>query len=290
LEEIIIVNEMLLNSGANIEEINSVRKHISSIKGGRLAKFIHPAKIINLIIIDEVAGLPWGPTVPDKSTFSDAKYALKKYDLFDKVPKSIRDHIEKGFNDKSLETPKERDFHEINVHNVILGKSEDLVEAASIRAKELGLNPLILSSVIEGESKDVGIVHAGIAKEIANNGRPIRPPCAVISGGETTVTISGEYGEGGPNQEFTLGFATAIKEYDGIVAASLGTDGTDGPTDIAGGIVDSYTLKRAKSLGLDIPQYLKNHNVSHILKKLKDAIYTGPTGTNLMDLRIIIIL
>jgi glycerate-2-kinase len=254
LDEKIIINKMLLNSGANIEEINSVRKHISSIKGGRLAKYLHPAEIINLIIIDEVAGLPWGPTVPDKSTFNDAMYTLKKYDLYDKVPISIQKHIEKGIHDKSLETPKEQDFSEIKVNNVILGKSEDLVEAADIKAKALGLNSIILSSVIEGESKDVGIVL------------------------------------GGPNQECVLASAMAIKENNAIVITSLGSDGTDGPTDIAGGIVDSYTINRAEKLGLKIPLYLKKHNTSHVLRKLKDAIYTGPTGTNLMDLRIIIVL
>jgi glycerate-2-kinase len=290
LEDKIKITDMLLKSGARIDEINAVRNHISLIKGGRLAQYIHPAEIINFIVIDEVAGLPWGPTVPDKSTFQDAVYALKKYGLYDKIPLSIKNHLEKGLKDKSLETPKPSDFQGIKVHNFILGNAEMVCEAADKRAKELGLNSMILSTVIEGESKDVGIVLASIAKEIVKNGRPITPPCAVISGGETTVTITGEAGEGGRNQELALSFSTMIKGNERIVFASVATDGTDGPTDIAGGIVDGYTVKRAEELGIDVNEHIIKHNSAYVLRRLNDAIYTGPTGTNVMDLRVLIVL
>ena len=290
LKDKIKINDMLLKCGAKIEEINAVRKHISSVKGGRLAKYIHPAEVINLIIVDEVAGLPWGPTVPDKTTFQDAIYALKKYGLYDKIPSSVRSHLERGLKDRSLETPKPSDFQGMKVHNFILGNAEKVCEAAHERARELGLNSMILSTVIEGESREVGTVLAGIAKEIAKNRRPIEPPCAMISGGEVTITITGETGEGGPNQEFVLSFSLMIDGNERIVAASVDTDGTDGPTDIAGGIVDVYTVERAEELGIDIPEHIMKHNTSYVLKRLKDAIYTGPTGTNVMNLRVFVIL
>ena len=290
LEDKIKINDMLLKCGAKIEEINAVRKHISSIKGGRLATYIHPAEVINLIVVDEVAGLPWGPTVPDKTTFQNAVYTLKKYDLYEKIPSSIRGHLEQGLKDRSLETPKPSDFQRMKVHDFILGNAEKVCEAADKKARELGLNSMILSTVIEGESKEVGTVLAGIAREIAKNRRPIELPCAVISGGEMTVTITGEPGEGGPNQECVLSFSLMIDGSERIVAASIDTDGTDGPTDIAGGIVDGYTVKRAEELGVDIPEHIMKHNASSVMTRLGDDIYTGPTGTNVMNLRVFVIL
>lgn len=290
LEDKIRITDMLLKCGARINEINTVRNHISLIKGGRLAQYIHPAEIINLIVVDEVTGLPWGPTVPDTSTFQDAIYVLKKYGLYDKAPSSIKKHLEKGLKDKSLETLKPNDFQEMKIHNFIIGNAEMVCEAANRRARELGLNSMILSTVIEGESKDVGIVLAGIAKEIIKNKRPIPPPCAVITGGETTVTITNEGGEGGRNQELALSFSTMIEDIEQVVFVSIATDGTDGPTDIAGGVVDGYTVRRAREIGIDINEQIVKHNSSYVLKRLKDAIYTEPTGTNVMDLRIFIVL
>lgn len=290
LKDKIEMTDMLLKSGAKIEEINAIRKHISSIKGGRLARHIHPAEIINLIVVDEVAGAPWGPTVPDNTTFLDAIYALKKYGLYDRTPSSIRTHLEQGLKNPALETPKSADFQDIKVHNIILSNAEKACEFAHARAKDLGLNSIILSTVIEGESREVGTVLAGIAKEIAKNRRPIAPPCAVISGGEMTVTIPQEPGEGGPNQEFVLSFSLMIDRNERIVVASIDTDGTDGPTGIAGGIVDGYTVERAEELNIDISEHVMKHNASYVLKRLKDAIYTGPTGTNVMNLRVIVIL
>jgi len=289
LEDKRSVTDLLLKCGAAIDEINAVRKHISAIKGGRLAMYIRPAEVINLIVMDEVPGLPWGPTVPDITTHEDAVRSLKKYDLWEKIPDSVRNHLEIGLIDITLETPKPKEFEGLKVHNIILTNNEVACEAAKKRAEELGFDSMILSTVLEGESRETGIVLAGIAKEIAERGRLLKPPCVLILGGETTVTITGQSGEGGPSQEFALGFALKIAGSKNIVIASIDTDGTDGPTDIAGGIADGYTIERAKEKGIDIYENLMKHNSSHVLKELGDAVITGPTGTNVMDLNVIVI-
>ena len=283
------VTELLLTCGATIDEINTVRKHISAIKGGRLAKYIHPAEVINLIVIDEIAGRPWGPTVPDTTTFKDAVNVLKKYDLWENVPGSVREHLERGMVDRSLETPKPHDFKDLKIHNIVLADNEIMCEAAKERAEELGFKSLILSTKLEGESREVGVVLASIAKEIEEKGRPVKPPCVLILGGETTVTLTGSYGKGGPSQELVLGASLRIAGSKKVVIASIDTDGTDGPTEIAGGIVDGYTLKRAEEKGIDIFESLKKHNCYEVLMKLQDAIITGPTGTNVMDLDIVVV-
>jgi len=283
------ITRLLLKCGASIDEINAIRKHISAIKGGRLAMYIHPAEVINLIVVDEVAGLPWGPTVPDTTTFKDAVCALKKYDLWGKIPDSVRKHIEMGLADSSLETPKPKDFEGLKVHNVILATNKTACETARKRAEELGYNSIILSTVLEGESREAGVVLASVAREIEESGKPLKPPCALILGGETTVTITGQPGKGGPSQELALGSSLKIAGSEKIVVASIDTDGTDGPTDIAGGIADGYTMERAKEKGMDIYENLMRHNTSYVLKELKDAIMTGPTGTNVMDLNVIVV-
>ena len=283
------VTDMLLRCGATIDEINTVRNHISAIKGGRLAKIIHPAEIINLIVIDEVAGRPWGPTVPDTSTFYDAVNVLRKYGLWRKVPETVREYLKRGMVDPSLETPKPRDFEGLKVHNVILADNEAMCRAAGKRAEELGFKLLILTTKLEGESREVGIVLASIAREVEERGRPIEPPCVLILSGETTVTITRSCGRGGPSQELVLGAALKISGSKRIVIASIDTDGTDGPTEVAGGVVDGYTLKRAEEKGVDIFRSLRRHDCYEALMKLQDAIITGPTGTNVMDLNIIVV-
>ncbi len=283
------VTGFLLKCGATIDEINAVRKHISAIKGGRLAMYIHPAEILNLIVIDEVAGLPWGPTVPDITTYEDAVRTLKKYDLWKKIPDSVRKHLERGLTEPKSETPKPRDFNGLKVHDIVLTNNEVACEAAKKRAEELGFSSVILSTVLEGESRETGIVLASITKDINERGRPLKLPCVLISGGETTVTIAGQPGEGGPSQELALGFALKIAGSKNTVIASMDTDGTDGPTEIAGGVADGYTVERAKEKGIDIYENLMRHNSSYVLQELGDAIITGPTGTNVMDLNVIVI-
>jgi len=188
-----------------------------------------------------------------------------------------------------LETPKPHDFKDLKIHNIVLADNEIMCEAAKERAEELGFKSLILSTKLEGESREVGVVLASIAKEIEEKGRPVKPPCVLILGGETTVTLTGSYGKGGPSQELVLGASLRIAGSKKVVIASIDTDGTDGPTEIAGGIVDGYTLKRAEEKGIDIFESLKKHNCYEVLMKLQDAIITGPTGTNVMDLDIVVV-
>lgn len=289
LEDVKVVSDLLLKSGAPIEDINTVRKHLSMVGGGKLSILLHPAEIISLIVVDEVAGLPWGPTVPDTTTFSDAVKVLKKYDLWEKIPMSVKNYFEKA--DPNEETPNIDDFKHIGVkvHNAVLANNEAICKAAERKARKLGINTAILSTTVEGEAKDAGIVLASIAKEIEKRNRPFKTPCILIAGGETTVTIQGEAGEGGRNQELVLAAAVKIASSKNIVMASIGTDGTDGPTNIAGAIIDGYTVDRAKNDGIDIFDHLRKHNSSYVFKQLGDAIYTNPTGTNLMDLIIIYI-
>jgi len=290
LEDLRQVNELLLHSGAVIQEINAVRKHISRIKGGRLALQIHPAEIINLTVSDVIGDWTMldyitDNTVPDSSTFHDALNTLQKYRLLEKVPASVRHHLQHARPE--METPKH--FNAVKVQTVILATNEDACEAAAERAKALGFNAMILSTRIEGESREAGIVHAGIAREIEAKDRPLMTPCALISGGETTVTIEDDHGEGGPNQELVLGFATKIGGSQRIAGVSLDTDGTDGPTDVAGGVADGFTMERATAEGLDLHEGLRTHNAYAVLKSLGDTVDTGPTGTNVMNLRVIIV-
>ena len=289
LEDVKKVTDLLLMCGAEIQEINAVRKHVSQVMGGRLALHIHPAEVISLVVVDEVAGVPWGPTVADTTTFRDAISVLNKYALWEKLPDSVRKHLEKA--DPKEETPKIKDFERegVKVHNFILASSESVCEAARKRAEQLGYDSMILSTVMEGESREVGIALAGIAKEAEKNRRPLKPPCVLIVGGETTVTITGERGEGGRNQEFALAASLKIDGSRRIVIASIGTDGTDGPTDIAGAIVDGHTVERAKEKKIDLFQNLTRHNSSHVFKQLDDAIFTESTGTNVMDLRLLVV-
>lgn len=282
------INELLLHSGADIREINAVRKHLSQIKGGNLARSIFPAEIINLTVSDvTVDSLDYitDLTVPDTSTFADAIQVLKKYELLEKIPKSARDYLLNATPE--MENPK--DFSNMPVHTFVMMKGNASCEAASERASELGLASMILTSTLEGESKEVSQVFTAIAREIKAYHRPLTPPGIIIAGGETTVTIQGRYGKGGPNQEFALSAALQLKDESGVVVAAIDTDGTDGPTELAGGIVDSSTVARAREKGLDLSQSLLSHDSSTVLNKLNDAIITGHTGTNISDLYLMLV-
>jgi len=290
LEEKRRINELLLTSGATIREINAVRKHLSDIKGGKLALSIFPAEIINLTVSDvteDPLDYITGPTVPDTSTFLDAISVLRKYGLWDKFPKSAIHYLQNATLE--LETPKDFGEFEFLVHSFILIRSGTICEAAAEKAKELGFTPFILTTMLEGESREVGVVFAGITKEIKRHHRPLSPPCAIIAGGETTVKIDSRCGEVGPNQEFALSAALQLASYDKVVIAALDTDGTDGPTGIAGGLVDNSTIKRAKEKSVDTFKHLSEHDASTVLLSLGDAIITGPTGTNANDLKILLV-
>jgi glycerate 2-kinase len=288
LEDKIKVNQLLLRTGAPIGEMNSVRKHLSLIKGGGLVKMFQPATVITLTQDTAPEFLPWpDPSLPDPSTFFDAVNVLKNYDIWDKLPKRVQKYLVVGMKNPSLETPKS--FVGMRTYLFDTANPRDACLAGVEYAKKLGYKGMVLSTKIEGESKDVGIVLAGIAKEIQLYRRPFKPPCVLVSAGETTVSIHGHAGKGGPNQELTLGFARSIAGYEGIAIVSIDSEGTDGPTRIAGGIADGKTVQRAKELGMDLFTAIKQHDSSTALTSLGDTVITGPTGTNVVNLRVMVV-
>jgi glycerate 2-kinase len=286
------LTQILLESGATIHEMNILRKHISRVKGGRLARLAYPATLVTLILSDVIGddldSIASGPTVPDRSTYADCLRILHKYSVQDNIPKAVLDYFEKGTQGTIEETPKLDDPVFVKTQNVIVASNSLAVQAAKHKADELGYNSLVLSSSIEGEAKDVALVHAAIAKEILKTGEPVSKPACVISGGETTVTVRGQ-GKGGRNQEFVLAAAIAIDGLENVTALSGGTDGTDGPTDAAGALADGKTISRAMSQGLDAQEYLRNNDSYSFFHPLGDLLKTGPTFTNVMDLRLVIV-
>jgi len=287
LEEKKYIYQLLLSSGANIKEINTVRSHLSDIKGGKLALSIFPAGIINLIVSDNPGDpLNVGPTGLDCTTFSEAISILKRYDLWDKFPESAKAYLLTATPE--LETPKNFGKFQSLVHSFMLVKNQIACQGAIDKAKELGFHALFLSSCMEGESREVARVHAAIGKEVISSGNPITRPACVVSGGEAVVTVKGD-GLGGSNLEFALAAAIEIEGIGNMVMVSLGTDGTDGPTHAAGAIVDGNTVRRAKKLGLDPVEFLNRNDSYHFFKNLNDLIITGHTDTNVMDIRLVLI-
>jgi hydroxypyruvate reductase/glycerate 2-kinase len=272
------LNRILLTCGASIREINAVRKHASQVKGGRLAQAIFPAEMINLTVSD-VTGDPLdyitGPTVPDTSTYQDAWHVLDKYDLWARVPTSIVQHLRRGLE---IESPKS--FSHC-YHTFLAVPGDAACLGAARRAGELGYIPHILTTEMEGESYDQALAFVGAADRLV-------PPYALIAGGETVVTLHGDSGKGGSNQEFALSAALAIDGRRSIVAASVDTDGTDGPTTAAGGLVDGATIARARSAGLDADEFRQRHDALRLLETTGDLVMTGPTGTNVNDLKLLL--
>ena len=286
------VTSLLLGCGATIREINAIRKHISRIKGGRLAEVSWPAQLLTLILSDVVGDpldvIASGPTVPDQSTFEDCLAIVKKYKLESKVSPSIRNYLREGAAGRKEDTPEPGNGCFARTQNVIIGSNIQAITASASEARQLGYYPLILSSLIEGETRQVAKVHAAIAKEVIRTGNPIAKPACLISGGETTVTLRGE-GKGGRNQEFVLAAALEMKDLKMTVILSGGTDGTDGPTDAAGAIADGNTVRRSLRKGMDPASCLDRNDSYNFFSKLGDLLITGPTKTNVMDLRIIIL-
>ncbi len=292
LEEKQETTRLLLACGATIHEINAVRKHLSAIKGGRLARLAQPAHVLALLLSD-VVGDPLdvigsGPAAPDTSTFAAAWAVIEKYHLQEKIPPPARRLLQDGLAGRIEETPKPGDACFRNTRNVIVGSNRLAVDAAARKARELGYRPLVLSTTIEGETRDIAGMHAAIAREIVATGRPARPPVCVISGGETTVTLRGQ-GRGGRNQEFALAAAIALEGLPGVLAFSAGTDGTDGPTDAAGAMAGGTTLARAAAAGMDARQALRENDSYPFFERLGDLVMTGPTGTNVMDVRLMLV-
>jgi hydroxypyruvate reductase len=283
--------KVLIDCGATIQEINAIRKHISKVKGGRLAKSAFPATVVSLILSDVIGdsldSIASGPTVPDSTTFAECLGIISRYGIDQRIPPPVVQFLRRGASGEVEETPKSSDPVFQNVQNVIVGSNRQALAEAQRKAEELGYKSLLLSSYIEGETRIVAAVHGAIAREIVATGNPIPRPACIISGGETTVTIRGS-GLGGRNQEFVLAASNAIAGLENVVILSGGTDGTDGPTDAAGALADGTTLARARDLGLDAKVILDNNDSYHFFQPLGDLLVTGPTFTNVMDLRIIL--
>ncbi|MBI4773638.1 MAG: glycerate kinase [Deltaproteobacteria bacterium] len=288
LEEKQEATRVLLASGATIHEINTIRKHISDFKGGNLARAAYPAHLVSLILSDVVGDDPdviaSGPTSPDSSTYEECQRIFERREIADSIPESIRTRILLGARGRIPETPKPGDPVFLHTQNLIVGSNRDAVLAAASEANRLGYKSLILSTRIEGEAKEVARVLAAVAKEIVESGHPIAPPACILSGGETTVTLKGD-GLGGRNTEFVLASAMELAGWNSVVTVSVGTDGADGPTDAAGAICDGATVRKAKEKGLDPESHLSNNDSYRFFEQTGGLIRTGPTKTNVMDVR-----
>ena len=286
------LTKALLACGADIREMNTVRKHISRFKGGQLARAAQPARVVTLILSDIVGdpldAIASGPTVPDPTTYADALSILDKYRIRGEIPAAIRDRLEAGARGEVSETPKPENPLFARVSNLIVGSNIQALQAAQSEARALGLTPMILSSSIEGETREIARMHAALAREVRTSGNPLPPPACLISGGETTVTLRGS-GKGGRNQEFVLAAAVDIAGLPQTVILSAGTDGTDGPTDAAGAIADGDTCARALAVGLSPRKALDANDAYPLFEKLGDLILTGPTKTNVMDVRLVLV-
>jgi glycerate 2-kinase len=284
--------ELLLRSGATIQELNAVRKHLSVVKGGRLLACTQ-ARVISLILSDvlgdDLATIGSGPTVPDPSRFQEACSILERYELWGRIPSHVRRHLTAGRAGRRPETPKPGAPMFRRVHNLMLGNNRAAVEAVAQAAKRLGLRPLVLSSTLTGEAREAARLLGALAREISETNRPVSRPACLIAGGELTVTVRGG-GTGGRAQEFALAVALEIAGLRNIWVASCGTDGTDGPTPAAGAVVDGGTYARARRAGIDLSAALQRNDAYPALAQLNGLIVTGPTGTNVNDLYLLLAL
>lgn len=279
--------ELLLRAGATITQLNAVRKHLSSLKGGRLAALAHPATVLTMLLSDVIGDaldvIGSGPTAPDTSTFGDAVEVLRGLGLLFRVPRSVREYLEAGARGEVAETPKPGDPVFESVHNVIVGSNRLALEAAAEQANKLGYEASIASTAVQGEASDVARAQAEILKEIVASGKA----ACILLGGETTVKVRG-HGKGGRNQEFALAAAVAIAGMQNVLVLSAGTDGTDGATDAAGAIASGDTVERGRRLGVKAADYLLNNDSYAFFDALGDLIRTGPTGTNVMDIHLLL--
>ena len=286
------VTRMLLGCGADIHEINTVRKHLSRAKGGGLARFAYPATVVSLILSDVVGDdlnvIASGPAVPDTSTFADARQVFDKYGIWHELPQSVQTRIELGLAGDIDDTPKAGDDVFKRCYSELVGTNIQALISAGKAAEQKGYQTLILSSVVEGEAREVVKMFTAFAKEVRNSAHPMPAPACILCGGETTVTLQGE-GMGGRNQEFALTAALIIDGMENTVVLSGGTDGTDGPTDAAGAIADGRTISRAGEIHLDPLDFLKRNDSYHFFQPLNDLIITGPTRTNVSDVYMILV-
>lgn len=292
LPELQRVTDELLRSGAEIREINAVRKHLSRIKGGRLARTLYPARVVSLIVSDVVGdhldAVASGPTVPDPTTFSDAKRVLEARHIWKNAPPGVRTAIERGVDGAIEETPKEGSKFFKNVRNTLIGGNGPSCIAAASALRRRGYATRIVSTRVVGEAREVGETMAGLARGIAEESKPLKPPACVVAGGETTVTVRGK-GIGGRNQELVLSAARGIDGLEGAYVASMGTDGADGPTSAAGALADGNAFARARKAGLDPVAYLRDNDSNSFFREMGGLIVTGPTGRNVNDVIVVMV-
>ena len=282
----------LLRCGASIREINTVRKHLSRIKGGRLAELTE-ATVVTLILSDvlgdDLSAIASGPTAPDPTTYQDAVAILKRHRIWRVVPQRVRQHLDRGCQGFASETPKPDSSLFRRVHHHIVGNNAAAVTAVTRAAREAGLRTLVHTPTLTGTARDEGQRFGALARNIVRAGKPLQRPCCVVAGGETTVTVTGK-GTGGRAQEFAAAAALEIAGLAKVWVVAIGTDGTDGPTDAAGAVIDGNTVARAQRLSVDLAGALKRHNTYPALKRLHQLILTGPTGTNVNDLYLLLVL
>ena len=284
--------ELLLCSGASITELNAVRKHLSRLKGGQLARAANPAQVSALILSDVVGDpldvIASGPTVPDTTTYTDAWAVLERYEIQSKIPPSVSAYLRAGLSGEIPETPKPGAALFEEVHNQLIGSNRQAALAAVETARKLGYQSLLLTTFVEGEAREVAQVAAALAKGIRRYCDPLTPPACLVWGGETTVTVRGT-GSGGRNQELALAAAQALSGWEDLALMALATDGTDGPTNAAGAVIDGSTIQRALALGLDPQTALAQNDTYPLLAATGDLLQLGPTGTNVNDLLVILV-
>lgn len=287
LEDLQRTTDALLRSGASINEINVVRKHLDTVKGGGLAGLAAPAQVITLVLSDVVGNpldaIASGPTVPDTSTWADAGEVFDRYDLWARVPLPIAERVRAGVDGRLGDTPKPGAAMFAATQTVVVASNLLACQAAASAATRMGVRALVLTTYVQGEAREVGQVLAALLREVSASGHPLARPCLLVAGGETTVTVRGQ-GLGGRNQELALSAAFSLRGLPDVLLASVGTDGNDGPTDAAGAIVDGTTLDRAAVLGLDPQKSLTQNDSYRFFDRLGDLIRTGPTNTNVNDL------
>jgi hydroxypyruvate reductase len=286
------VTRLLLTAGATINELNAVRKHLSRIKGGQLARAASPARVVTLILSDVIGDpldvIASGPTVPDDSTHADAWSVLDRFGLIEKIPHSVRSHLERGLRGTIPDTPKRNDPLFDRVTNLIIGNNQLVIDAALLAAQSLGFTAYLVTAELQGEAHEAAKNFTSMTKEIRQSGVPASTPACLIAGGETTVTVRGS-GKGGRCQEFCLAAALALEGLNDLVVFAAGTDGTDGPTDAAGAIADGTTVARGKTMGLSAEKFLQSNDSYNFFSQLGDLVKTGPTKTNLLDLYLLLI-
>jgi hydroxypyruvate reductase len=287
------VTSLLLRAGADIHELNTVRKHLSRLKGGGLAGQAAPARVVTLVLSDvvgdDLSTIASGPTVPDPTTFAEARAVIGRHGLWTKLPAAVRRHLDEGARGTRPETPKPRARAFARAASHVVGSNARSVDAAAREARRLGYRTVVLTTRLEGEAREAARVLVAVLRESCETGRPARPPVCLIAGGETTVTVTGR-GHGGRNQELATAAALALHGFPMPAAvASLATDGVDGRSDAAGGIVDDTTVDRARALGLaPAAAFLAENDTRSFLGPLGDLILTGPTGTNVVDLVVLL--